>query len=122
MQLVKEDIRFERNPSPRNIKNKLFGFRKGDLITPDDEKSGPYNQIYLIIEKGSEKFNCFFIGTIHRNAKRFAFKSDNHPGNLDLWADGKRVINDEEASIIKKDIKPFQLDQIKKETGIFPII
>ena len=52
MKIIKENIHFERGSSGRGIKDKLFGFRPGELLTYSKEiaarrTSKPYIEVYM---------------------------------------------------------------------------
>jgi len=134
--LLKED--FQRGMSSREIKDKLVGFRPGQLFTYDMEwaKNKPYKEVYMFIKKtklNTEYFkedagvpivSCYIGALSQRDGKLSQFLARNKKilGTTNLWQEEKRGLTEEEMEKVKKTFSelPGYLKKITEETGILP--
>jgi hypothetical protein len=129
--LLKED--FKRGLSSSEIKDKIVGFRPGELITFSEEwkPSKPYKEVYMFIENSTEKFHdgipiiVSYIGALSRRdgkLSQFLARNKKVLGTTPLWAEGKRGLTKEEMEKVKKTFSelPGYRDKIIKETGLVP--
>jgi hypothetical protein len=132
--LLKED--FKRGLSGREIKDKLIGFRPGQLFTYDvpysDKK--PYKEVYMFIKRTQkEDYNyeapviilaCYIGALSHKSGKvnQFLIRHKKILGTVSLWQEGKRGLTEEEMEKIRKTFKemPICFRKIKDDVGILP--
>ena len=137
--IVKESLNFERGASERTIKDRLFGFRPGELLTYAQRKtSKPYIEVYMFIEPTEElvhvdsgpRMEVCQIGNLVKNSNEEItnFIMDNHKilEHLNLFQQNKRSLADQEIAMIKKTLsKPenaYFIKKIKRDTSIFPAL
>ena len=122
---------FKRGLSAGGIKDKLFGFRPGQLITdssPNMKK--PFIEVYIFIKNSYNTesgtiISASYIGAIsHSNGipNNFLIRHKKQFGTISLWEESKRGLTKEEMVLVREVIKGNTdfLNQIKKETGISP--
>ncbi len=126
--LIKED--FRRGLSSREIKDKLIGFRPGQLFTYDipysDKK--PYKEVYMFIKKlkgedydyadGIPILACYVGALSHK----FLIRHKKILGTVSLWQEEKRGLTEEEMVKVRKTFKemPDYFQKIKNDVGILP--
>ncbi|MDD5648972.1 MAG: hypothetical protein PHF86_00900 [Candidatus Nanoarchaeia archaeon] len=120
MKLIKESLNFERGLSDREIKTKLVGFRKGQILISVTFR------IYIFIELLSQKLfpiRCLSIGLFNKN-KGIVF--DNQFSIVGKSIDSLRITNNEESHKIIKVIKDPKnqeyINKIKETLGFTPFI
>jgi hypothetical protein len=129
MKLVKESLYFERPTSEREFRNKLFGFRKGQLIKRMEEEDGKFVKVFMIIKKTEEEMlEVQLIGTLCR--KRFKGPLISFIHELELkdyfhyFYKNKLVVTDLEIKLIKEDLSTEEgqefLNKLKLKTGLTP--
>jgi hypothetical protein len=127
---------FQRGLSSREIKDKLVGFRPGQLFTYDKEwaKQKPYKEVYMFIKKAKgEEYNyedgtpiiaCYIGALSQRDGKlsQFLARHKKILGTTSLWQEEKRGLTDEEMEKVKKTFNelPGYLKKITEETGLVP--
>jgi hypothetical protein len=131
--LLKED--FQRGMSRREIKDKLVGFRPGQLFTYDKEwaKNKPYREVYMFVKRAKEGelegdgipiIACYIGALSQRDGKLSQFLARNKRilGTTNLWQEEKRGLTEEEMEKVKKTFSelPGYLKKITEETGILP--
>lgn len=133
--MVRESINFQRGLSSREIKDRLVGFRPGQLITYDEPwaKNKPYKEVYMFIKRAREDdlegdgipIAVCYIGALFRKdgkLNHFLVRSAKVFGITDLWAEGKRGLTNEEIDKVRKALSelPKYLEKIAEETGLVP--
>lgn len=125
---------FKRGLSTSEIKDKLVGFRPGELITHIERSPNkPYQEVYMFIENSSEKFNdgipiiTSYIGALSRRdgkLSQFLIRNKKILGTIPLWAEGKRGLTKEEMEKVRKTFSeiPRFINKIQEETGITPAL
>jgi hypothetical protein len=129
--LLKED--FKRGLSSSEIKDKVVGFRPGELITSSEEwkPNKPYKEVYMYIKKGTEEVGgevpmiASYVGALcRRDGKLSQFLARNKKilGVTPLWSTEKRGLSKEEMEKVKKTFSelPDYFEKIKEQTGITP--
>jgi len=125
---------FKRGLSTSEIKDKIVGFRPGELITHAEWlPNKPYNEVYMFIENSSEEFNdgipimTSYIGALSRRdgkLSQFLIRNKKVLGIIPLWAAGKRGLTKEEMEKVRKTFSeiPRFMDKIQEETGLVPAL
>ena len=132
--LLKED--FQRGMSGREIKDKLVGFRPGQLFTYDVPYSNrkPYKEVYMFIKKAKgEDYNyddgvpiiaCYVGAFSHKSGKvnQFLVRHKKILGTIPLWQEEKRGLTEEEMEKVRKTSQelPEYFQKIKNDVGILP--
>lgn len=133
--LLKED--FQRGLSSREIKDRLVGFRPGQLFTYDKAwaKNKPYKEVYMFIRKaqGSEStipeggtpiIACYVGALSQRDGilSQFLIRHKKILGTANLWQEEKRGLSDEEIEKVRKtlSVMPEYFKKITEETGLVP--
>jgi hypothetical protein len=122
MKLIRESLNFERGLSDREIKTKLVGFRKGQILI-----SAISFSIYIFIEltsKDSFPIRCLTIGgPLNRNEEIIFYSQFSVVGKS---IGSLRIPNDEESNKIIKAIKDPKnqeyINKIKETLGFTPFI
>jgi hypothetical protein len=136
--LVREEIHFERNTSGRSIKDKLLGFRPGQLITfarDRDKNRKPYLEVYMYIGPDDNSITStprmitYQIGNLVRSIGQkeithFSLSNLKVLQEVSLFEEGKRGLEDFEIELVKKKIAQYPdfMSKIKKDTGISPTL
>jgi hypothetical protein len=135
--LLKED--FKRGLSSREIKDRLVGFRPGQLFTYEKPwaKNKPFKEVYMFIRKAQEgestipeggtPIKACYIGALsQRDGKlsQFLVRNKKVLGLANLWQEEKRSLTDEEIEKVKKTFleMPEYFKKITEETGLVPSI
>lgn len=133
--LLKED--FQRGLSAREIKDRLVGFRPGELFTYEKDwaRNKPYREVYMFVRKaqgfestipegGTPIIACYIGALSQRDGKlsQFLIRHKKVLGTANLWQEEKRGLSDEEVEKVKKtlSIMPEYLKKIAEETGLVP--
>jgi hypothetical protein len=131
--LLKESQNFERGLSTREIKDKLVGFRPGQLFTYDlpysDKK--PYREVYMFVKKINKENEdgtsiiAGYVGALScRDGKvnQFLIRHKKILGLIPLWQEEKRGLTEEEMEKVRKTFKeiPEYFKKIKDDIGILP--
>lgn len=127
---------FQRGLSTREIKDKLVGFRPGQLITYDKPWGNkPYKEVYMFLERGEEGdlrgegipiITCYIGALSQRDGKLSQFLARNKKvlGITPLWAEEKRGLTSEEIEKVQKTFNelPGYYNKIVEETGLVPAL
>lgn len=126
---------FKRGLSKTEIKDKLIGFRPGQLITyekPLGKK--PFQEVYMFIERSEDVLKgegipilTSYVGALsYRDGKLSQFLARNKKvlGITPLWAEEKRGLTEEELEKVRKTFRelPDYYKKIVEETGLVPAI
>lgn len=126
--IVRESIEFKRGLTDREIKNKLFGFRKGQILILD--KGTSFGRLLAFAFSTEEKFDpddpfrmkCLEVGQISGNPKLAYFHFGFYADFIMKKAEQLRIPNEEEAKAIKKemtkqDAKQY-IDKAEQKIGV----
>jgi len=125
---------FKRGLTRSEIKDKLIGFRPGQLITYDKPwGKKPYKEVYMFIERGADLdgegipiTTCYIGALSQRDGKLSQFLARNKKvfGITPLWAEEKRGLTPEELEKVRKTFNelPNYYKKIVEETGLTPSI
>jgi hypothetical protein len=123
---------FKRGLSKTEIKDKLVGFRPGQLITYDKPWGNkPFKEVYMFLERSEDSLEggtpimTTYIGALsQRDGKLSQFLARNKKvlGKTPLWAEEKRSLTEEELEKVKKTFRelPNFYKKIIDETGLTP--
>lgn len=139
--LVREAINFERNPGAGSIKDKLLGFRPGQLITYSKERekdSKPYLEVYMYVgpdedsafqSSDATRIRTYQVGVLVRsvgasNFTHFSLSNLKKLEAIGLFKEGKRGLTAEEIQMVKDKISQYPdfMEKIKRDTGILPTL
>ena len=135
MKLVKESLYFERPTSEKEYRNKLLGFREGQLIKRMEEVGSKNEKIFMIVKKhknyelkGEELLMVQNIGNLIR--KKFKSPLINFIHDKELkdylyyFQENKLALTDLVIKLIKDDLSTKEgkefLDKLKLKIGLVP--
>jgi hypothetical protein len=134
--ILLESDTFRRGLSPREIKDRLVGFRPGELFTYDKPwaKNKPYKEVYMFVKKakdpdynyeGGTPIIACYIGALNQRdgvLSQFLARNKKVLGTANLWQEEKRSLTNEEIEKVKKTFSelPGYLKKITDETGLVP--
>jgi hypothetical protein len=128
MNIVKESIGFERGLSDREIKTKLVGFRKGQILISKDANINIYVFIEFMGNRLSFPAKCYIIGEFDKYKNDMILYTDFDPdwNTISKNPDFLSVPNDKISDIINKAIKDPKnqeyINKIKETLGFTPFV
>jgi hypothetical protein len=126
--IVRESIEFKRGLSGREIKNKLFDFRPGQILIMD--KGTSFGRLLAFAGYGEEKFDpddpfrlrCLEIGQISGDPKLAYFHYGFYASFILKKAEQIRIPNEIEAAEISKKMKrpdaKQYIDKAEEKIGV----